>query len=78
MDFTQLINQFGPWAIIVAALVWEAKFTQDQLEKAREDRNLEAERHANEIGNLTEVIQNNTVAVTELTAYIKKEGEESA
>ena len=70
---TQLINEFGPWAIVVVALVWLAKFASDQLATAREDRNVESERHQEEIAKLTEVITNNTNAIIELTTLIKEE-----
>lgn len=70
---TQLVNEFGPWAIVVVALVWLAKFASDQLATAREDRNLESERHQQEIEKLTEVITNNTNAIIELTTLIKEE-----
>lgn len=71
---SELINQFGPWAIIVVALGWLAKFASEQLAIAREDRNLESERHQQEIDKLTDVISNNTAAIVELTTIIK-EGE---
>lgn len=73
---SELINQFGPWAIIVVALAWLAKFASEQLAIAREDRNLESERHQQEIDKLTDVISNNTAAIVELTTIIK-EGEKS-
>lgn len=66
-----LISQFGPWAVVVGALVWEAKFIQAQLEANRQDRNREEERHNQEVKELTNVISNNTVALTQLTDYIK-------
>lgn len=66
-----LIGQFGPWAVVVGALIWEAKFIQQQLEANRQDRNREEERHEQEVKELTNVIANNTVALTQLTDYIK-------
>lgn len=66
-----MIGQFGPWAVVVGALVWEAKFIQQQLEANRQDRNREEERHKQEVKELTNVIANNTVALTKLTDYIK-------
>lgn len=74
---TNLINEFGPWAIIVVALMWLAKFASDQLAIAREDRNAEAERHKQEIDELTSVISNNTTAIVELTTLIKEDKEAS-
>lgn len=68
-----MIGQFGPWAVVVGALVWEAKFIQQQLEANRQDRNREEERHKQEVKELTNVIANNTVALTKLTDYIKGE-----
>lgn len=68
-----MIGQFGPWAVVVGALVWEAKFIQQQLEANRQDRNREEERHKQEVKELTNVIANNTVALTQLTDYIKGE-----
>lgn len=66
-----MIGQFGAWAVVVGALVWEAKFIQQQLEANRQDRKLEEERHEKEVKELTNVIANNTVALTQLTDYIK-------
>lgn len=73
-----LINEFGPWAIIVAALVWMAKFASDQLAIAREDRTAEAERHAQEIDKLASLIDNNTNAIIELTTMIKDTNEKES
>lgn len=75
MDVASLINEFGPWAIVVASMGWLAVFSREQLEKAREERMDEAKRHEEEVGKLSDIIANNTVALTELTAYLKK-GEE--
>ena len=70
---TQLVNEFGPWAIVVIALIWVAKFASGQLAIAREDRNLESKRHQEEITKLSEVISNNTNAIIELTTIIKED-----
>lgn len=66
-----MIGQFGPWAVVVGALIWEAKFVQQQLEASRQDRNRTEDRHEQEVKELTNVIANNTVALTQLTDYIK-------
>lgn len=75
MDMAALIDRFGPWGIVVVILAVLFVFMKEQLEKAREDRNTMAERHENEVGHLTEVINNNTVAITELTVMIRERGD---
>lgn len=47
----------------------------DQMDKARADRLTESDAHREEVGQLTEVIQNNTLAIQKLTDIITK-GEE--
>ena len=59
---------------MVAILAVLFIFMRDQLEKARQDRNAQDERHDNEIKHLTDVINNNTVALTELTVLIREKG----
>lgn len=74
MDIATLVDHFGPWGIVVAILAVLFIFMKDQLEKARQDRNAQDERHDNEIKHLTDVINNNTVALTELTVLIREKG----
>lgn len=73
MNVTDIFNTFGSWGVVVIALFWMAKFSADQIESARKERQEEAESHRQEVSNLAEVIQKNTEAITKLTTYITKE-----
>lgn len=70
-----LFNMFGPWTVVIVMLIWGSKFLTDQMDKARADRLTESDAHREEVGQLTEVIQNNTLAIQKLTDIITK-GEE--
>lgn len=72
---TALFNMFGPWAVVIVVLIWGSKFLTDQMDKARADRLTESDAHRKEVGQLAEVIQNNTLAIQKLTDIIIK-GEE--
>lgn len=72
---TALFNMFGPWAVVIVVLIWGSKFLTDQMDKARADRLTESDAHREEVGQLTEVISNNTLAIQRLTDIITK-GEE--
>lgn len=73
MNLSDIFNTFGSWGVVVIALFWMAKFSEEQIESARKERQEEAELHRQEVSNLSEVIQKNTEAITKLTAYITKE-----
>ncbi len=66
MEMADLISTFGAWGVVVIAFFWQAKTT-------REDRNAIEERHSNEVHELSEVINNNTVAITRLCEKLGKE-----
>lgn len=67
---TTLFNMFGPWAVVIVVLIWGSKFLTDQMDKARADRLSESDAHRKEVGQLTEVISNNTMAIQRLTDII--------
>ena len=69
---TALFNMFGPWAVGIVILIWGSKFLTDQMNKARADRLAESDAHREEVGQLTEVISNNTLAIQRLTDIITK------
>lgn len=73
MQISDIFTTFGSWGVVVVALFWMAKFSSDQIEAARKERQEEAELHKQEVSSLSEVIQKNTDAITKLTAYITKE-----
>ena len=73
MEIADIFSTFGSWGVVVIALFWMAKFSADQIESARKERQEEAELHKQEVSALAEVIQKNTDAITKLTAYITKE-----
>lgn len=61
-----LVGQFGPWAIVVIMAGVFIQFYKTQIETSRADRIAESERHREEVAQLTEVIQNNTLALQRL------------
>lgn len=61
-----LVGQFGPWAIVVIMAGVFIQFYKNQIETSRADRIAESERHREEVAQLTEVIQNNTLALQRL------------
>lgn len=67
---TEMINTFGPWAVVVLALIWCSQFITSQLDKAQAERQDLQNRHTEEMGKMTEVIQNNTLAVQQLVTLI--------
>lgn len=73
--YLQIISTFGAWGVVVVALCWMAKFSENQIEAARTERTAEAEQHRQEVAQLATVIQQNTEAIIKLTDYINKEGE---
>ena len=68
MDILQIIQTVGFPAACVIGMGWYVKYITDQH---REDRNAADIRHANEIHEVTQALQNNTIAITELTSYIR-------
>lgn len=73
--YLQLISTFGAWGVVVVALFWMAKFSENQIEAARTERAAEAGQHKQEVAQLATVIQQNTEAIIKLTDYINKEAE---
>lgn len=73
MEIADIFNTFGSWGVVVIALFWMAKFSANQIDSARSERQTEAELHKQEVSALSDVIQKNTDAITKLTAYITKE-----
>ena len=73
VDIMQIISTFGAWGVVVVALFWMAKFSENQIEAARTERTAEAEQHKQEVAQLSTVIQQNTEAIIKLTDYITKE-----
>ena len=71
--YLQIISTFGAWGVVVVALFWMAKFSENQIEAARKERAAEAEQHRQEVTQLSTVIQQNTEAIIKLTDYIDKE-----
>lgn len=61
-----LVGQFGPWAIVVIMAGIFIQFYKNQIETSRADRIAESKRHREEVAQLTEVIQNNTLALQRL------------
>lgn len=70
MDWLSVVENFGFAAVCVGACAYFIKYMFD---KNREDLREEQNRHAEEIAELTEVLRNNTAAISELTAWLKSE-----
>lgn len=69
MDWLQMIQQVAFPIVACTAMAW---FVVDQTEKHRKERAESDVRHAEEVSKLTEVIQNNTLAITKLTDKLEK------
>lgn len=76
-NFALLFESFGPWAVVVLSLVWCARFITLQLDKAQAERQLLQERHSEEMSRLTDVIQNNTLAVQQLVNMLDERNKEN-
>lgn len=78
-EWAELVQQVGIAAVVAGLCMYFIKYMYD---KNREDIKLQREeytsqleterqRHNEEMKSVTEVLNNNTVALTELTSYIK-------
>lgn len=78
-EWTELVQQVGIAAVVAGLCMYFIKYMYD---KNREDIKLQREeytsqleterqRHNEEMKSVTEALNNNTVALTELTSYIK-------
>lgn len=76
MELMELINQFGPWGIIAVILGWQMKTNKENLEADRQERVDESKRHQEEVSQLRDVIQNNTIALVELKTFLTGKEEE--
>ena len=70
MDYLSIIQSVGFPIACVIGMAWYVKYITDQH---REDRNTSDQRHRDETRELTKALENNTLAIQLLTAYIKKD-----
>lgn len=73
MDVVTMIQSVGVPVAFCVCMAWYVKYITDQH---REDRNAADQRHREEMHELTKALENNTLAIQLLTAYIKKEDPE--
>ena len=75
----ELIQQVGIAAVVAVLCMYFIKYMYDknredvklQREEYTNQLEIERQRHNEEMKSVTEALNNNTVALTELTAYIK-------
>lgn len=70
MDIVTMIQSVGVPVAFCVCMAWYVKYITDQH---RDDRNTADQRHRDETRELTKALENNTLAIQLLTAYIKKE-----
>lgn len=67
MDWAMVIQNYGVPVVAMFAMAW---YVYDRGEKERLDRKEAQTQHKNEVDNLSEVINNNTLAITRLVDHI--------
>lgn len=67
MDILNIIQSIGFPAACVIGMAWYVKYITDQH---REDRNAADKRHKEEITEVTNALNNNTLAIQRLTDFI--------
>lgn len=70
MDIVTMVQSVGVPVAFCVSMAWYVKYITDQH---REDRNTADQRHRDETRELTKALENNTLAIQLLTAYIKEE-----
>lgn len=69
-EFMQLVSTLGFPIVCCGGMAWYVKYITD---KNREQIDKILEQHKKEISEVTTALNNNTIAITQLTDYIKKE-----
>ena len=67
MDILQIIQSVGFPAACVIGMAWYVKYITDQN---RDDRNAADKRHKEEMAEVTNALNNNTIAIQRLTDFI--------
>ena len=78
-EWAELVQQVGIAAVVAGLCMYFIKYMYDknrddiklQREEYTSQLETERQRHNEEMKSVTEVLNNNTVALTELTSYIK-------
>lgn len=71
----QIFSVIGQYAFPIVACVvmgWYVKYIQDNYRKDIQDISV---RHKDEMDKVTEALNNNTLAIQKLTAYIEKDND---
>lgn len=72
MDVSTIVSLISSLGFPIVACIYMAGYTRKQIDVYRQDiKELQAE-HKEEIGRVTEALDNNTKALIELSAYIKE------
>lgn len=72
MDASTVVSLISSLGFPIVACIYMAGYTRKQIDVYRQDiKDLQAE-HKDEIGRVTEALDNNTRALIELSAYIKE------
>ena len=72
MDASTIVSLVGSLGFPVAACIYMAGYVRKQVDVYRADIKDLQQAHKDEIGKVTEALDNNTKALTELSIYIKE------
>lgn len=73
MDATAVVSLIGSLGFPIVACIYMARYVNKQMDGYREDIKEIQKEHKEEIGKVTEALDNNTRALQELSIYIKGE-----
>lgn len=68
-EFLQIAKDFGPWAAVAGVLIWQLIHDKNSLIV---DAKLRNQNYENLLERTVSALENNTVALRDLTAYCKK------
>lgn len=73
MDPTAVVSLIGSLGFPIVACIYMARYVNKQMDGYRDDIKEIQKEHKEEIGKVTEALDNNTRALQELSIYIKGE-----
>lgn len=76
MDPTAVVSLIGSLGFPIVACIYMARYVNKQMDGYREDVKEMQKEHKEEIGKVTDALNNNTRAVIELSDYIKRKDDE--
>ena len=77
MDVSAIVSIIGSLGFPVVACIYMARYVNKQIDLYRQDIKDLQDEHREEIGKVTEALNNNTKAVIELSEYIKRKDDKT-